>query len=155
MVVVTWGVCVSELDDLMDRTVVDFQKRRVEPPAAGLMNPVCAECKGACCQSFVVSIPANPDVDVVRWLGLRGEIRNGALRLNVPCRELTDNGTCGIWASRPKPCHDYEVGGVSCRRAIVDRRSDRADVLLDMLDAWQASSSPPDGFSLSPGASTA
>ena len=49
------------------------------------MNPVCAECRGACCESFVISLPAEPEVDVLRWLGYRGTIRNGALRLDVPC----------------------------------------------------------------------
>ena len=118
------------------------------------MNPVCAECRGACCESFVISLPAEPEVDVLRWLGYRGTIRNGALRLDVACRQLTDAGTCGIWQDRPKPCHDYDVGGLPCRRAILSRRSADADRLLDMLDVWQGSSSPPAGSGPPQGSST-
>lgn len=98
------------------------------------MNEVCAVCKGACCESFVVSLPQDPAPDFVRWLSLRGTVISGALRLEVPCREHAADGSCGIWESRPQPCRDYQVGSPACRQAIKARRSDRADDLLDMLD---------------------
>ena len=113
------------------------------------MNPVCEQCQGACCESFVVALPQDPAPDFVRWLSLRGTVTSGALRLEVPCRELAD-GRCGIWDTRPQPCRDYQVGSPACRQAIKARRSDRADVLLDTLEEWKRSSSPPGGSSSPP-----
>ena len=103
----------------------------------------CHLCAGACCESFAVNLPPNPQPDVVRWLGLRGKVRGGGLVLEVPCRELTDEGLCGIHDTRPQPCRDYKIGSVECVRAVNLRRSATSEAILASIEAWEASRSHP------------
>lgn len=100
------------------------------------MNPACALCRGACCESIALPIPTDPDVDTVRWLSYRGTIRNQMLRIEARCSQLTPDGQCGQWASRPKPCQDYPVGSDACRYAITERRSTNAGEILATLEEW-------------------
>lgn len=100
------------------------------------INPACAACKGACCESFVISLPPNPGPDVVRWLGYRGKITNRHIRLDVACNKLNGDGTCSVWNVRPQPCVDYQVGSDACRNAVVARRSTDADTILGIMDEW-------------------
>lgn len=96
----------------------------------------CALCAGACCETFVVPLPVNPPPDAIRWLGMRGEIRNQTLRINVACCNLTDDGECGVWETRPQGCRDYKIGSPACREAVLRLRSTTAQAILDSIEAW-------------------
>lgn len=101
------------------------------------MNPVCDMCKGACCESIALPLPDEPAADDIRWLSYRGKIRNRMLRIEVPCSQLTSEGQCGQWATRPQLCRDYQVGSDACRWAIQERRSTNRDEILAKLAEWE------------------
>jgi Fe-S-cluster containining protein len=104
----------------------------IEPPP----HP-CDVCRGACCQSFLVPLPRDPRPDVVRFLGLRGSIERGFLRVDRACDELSDDGRCNIYDRRPQPCREYKVSGPDCRRAVDLRRtSAEAQAIFDTMEAW-------------------
>jgi Fe-S-cluster containining protein len=91
----------------------------------------CAECRGACCQSF--SLPAihilAPTADARRWVELHAAtvhqtLRHGQiLEFETPCTKLTGEGSCGIYDTRPQVCREYRPGGVECLATVKARRS--------------------------------
>jgi Fe-S-cluster containining protein len=98
------------------------------------MHPACARCRGACCEQLVIPLPLAARPDEIKWLGMRGEIRNMHLRVNAPCVNLSASGKCEIHDDRPHPCRIYPVGGEACRAAIANRRSTIAEEILAKLE---------------------
>lgn len=91
------------------------------------MKTSCEICRGACCESIVVNLPAT---DEGAWLGLHGESIGGQrVEIAAPCRKLTACGSCSIHASRPDHCRAYVVGGADCRETVRRRRpADAAEI---------------------------
>lgn len=66
-------------------------------------------------------VPNQPaDDDTGRWLSLRVVGPNDGPRLALRCRcsELTDDGRCGIYDTRPEICKRYEAGGAECLETV-------------------------------------
>lgn len=89
------------------------------------IHPACAECAGACCENLLMPIdPSFMSSPVRKYLRTRGEFEGDyMIRLNCPCRYLTDEGQCGIYTSRPDVCRTAAVGGAGCRAAIKANRT--------------------------------
>lgn len=87
----------------------------------------CLACGGACCEE--VELPWSdlrlPVPDAEFWLQLHGTpgTSPNSLRLEVKCRELTDQGTCAVYAERSVCCMVYEAGGVDCQEVLHRRRT--------------------------------
>jgi hypothetical protein len=95
------------------------------------MHAACNLCRGACCESLVIDLPAGPVGD---WLAAHGAaIAGPAVELPTPCRHLCASGTCTIWQNRPTPCVDYAVGSPACRATVLRRRPARAAEILALL----------------------
>lgn len=91
------------------------------------MKTACEICRGACCESIVVNLPAT---DAGAWLGLHGESIGGQrVEIAAPCRKLALCGSCTIHETRPEHCRTYAVGGDDCR-ATVARRRPRSAALI-------------------------
>ena len=78
------------------------------------MHIDCKQC-GACCRQVVVKI-AEPSQDELRWLKMRGKVRDNQWRLPAVCKHLDDN-KCRIYGDRPAVCREYEAGGECCQKA--------------------------------------
>lgn len=95
------------------------------------MNPACKLCRGACCESLMIPLPA--DEGAAMWLSLHGRPGfPGTVRLECACRKLRD-GKCTIHDSRPSVCVDYPVGGESCRATVRLRRPGMAAEILELM----------------------
>lgn len=95
------------------------------------MNPACELCRGACCESITLPLPANPDH--AQWLALHGRPSGeGAVRLECQCRQLK-NGKCAIYEERPQVCRDYEPGSRACLSTVVLRRPGNARAIFELL----------------------
>jgi hypothetical protein len=103
----------------------------------------CHLCAGACCETLVFPLHTISGPDVARWLGMRGEIRNRQLRVEVACCNLSAEGTCDIYDARPQPCRDLKVGSSTCLEAVSSRRSETADVIFASIEAWNSPASTP------------
>jgi Fe-S-cluster containining protein len=60
--------------------------------------------------------------DQRRWAEMRGLLTVAAdggmsWRLPVACRNLTADGRCGIYETRPDVCREFEAGGKLCKAA--------------------------------------
>ena len=83
------------------------------------MNPLCADCNGQCCRGILMGASTG-SAEVVEgnleWARLRNGRRDEAGNVVVPCRcsALGKNGRCTIYANRPLPCREFEVGGAAC-----------------------------------------
>lgn len=95
------------------------------------MNPACALCRGACCET--VMLPIEGEVPVT--LLLRGHQEADGFRLTSPCRHLSRKGLCRIHDDKPLLCREYEVGGEGCRAAVLSQRPMIADRIFSVLDA--------------------
>jgi len=99
------------------------------------MNNICSVCKGACCETIIVSPRQwGWSDDEIHWVELHGNLENGCVRMFCPCRNLV-NGVCAAYEDRPKMCDDYVVGSGSCKEAIRLLRSETTQkVLFYMMD---------------------
>ena len=80
----------------------------------------CQICRGACCESIVLRLPAT---DAGTWLGLHGvSVAERQVEIPAPCRKLSACGACSIHATRPDHCRTYVVGGADCRATVARRR---------------------------------
>jgi len=77
----------------------------------------CKQC-GKCCK-FMIVAPSIPYDDHKEWLEFHGitlvESFNTpwpALRFEIPCKHLDENGKCKIYNERPKSCKVFPVGKV-------------------------------------------
>lgn len=85
------------------------------------MNQACQLCRGACCESLLLSTPTPYLLD---WAVTRGvQVSPTTVELPCRCRHLTEGGLCGIHLRRPQACYDYAVGGPECRAAVKRRRT--------------------------------
>lgn len=99
------------------------------------MDPACAVCKGACCETMLLDLRKVMSPDVLRWFELHGEQESNGTRLNCACSKLK-NGKCSIWDDRPQVCKMYEVGSQACRNAVRTRRAEyKAEEILRIIDA--------------------
>ena len=91
----------------------------------------CQICRGACCESIVLRLPAT---DAGAWLGLHGvSIGEHQVEIPAPCRKLSVCGSCSIHATRPDHCRTYVVGGADCRATVARRRpTDAAQIIAAM-----------------------
>jgi len=81
---------------------------------AATMNPTCEQCGGQCCRGLV--IPAgNPTPEQVEWMECRGRVVDGQWYVDAPCLYIAEDGRCAIYATRPRVCREYAVGGEHCR----------------------------------------
>ena len=103
------------------------------------MHPACEVCRGACCESLLV--PVMRDKDSRDFFATRGSVFTvlgqpfDTLELPTPCRHLDACGKCGVYESRPQPCRTYEVGSKECRLTVKRRRTEKADMILALIDA--------------------
>ena len=91
------------------------------------INPACDACLGACCESFVLPAPTDPEALV--WITLRGRQEGRTIRFDLACKHL-ECGKCGIEPVKPLACRIYPVGGPECIAAIRDRRPKNAAQLI-------------------------
>lgn len=89
-------------------------------PSPAPAPDLCASCGGACCR--YITIPLANLIGwtnrALPWFEARGTVdAEGRWRIYSPCRHLTPEGRCGIYATRPEVCRDYPVDGPSCRAA--------------------------------------
>jgi Fe-S-cluster containining protein len=66
--------------------------------------------------------------EVNRWLALHGVLEqrfNGHdhVELEVKCTQLTPEGRCATYATRPLVCALYTPGGEDCLRTVAKRRT--------------------------------
>jgi Fe-S-cluster containining protein len=95
------------------------------------MTP-CDLCRGACCESIVLT---PPPTDAGRWLGYHGTpLPTGEIELATPCAHLCC-GRCAIHDFRPDYCRTYEVGSAACRATVLRRRPDQAAEILALMPA--------------------
>lgn len=90
----------------------------------------CEICRGACCEYLEIRIGGSPDQQ--RWLGLHGTPSRYGTALDCRCGELSTDGRCQIYLSRPSVCHDYPVGGAACVASV--RRQRTAAQYADIRD---------------------
>jgi Fe-S-cluster containining protein len=84
----------------------------------------CSICRGACCESLLFPTPREAVSDSKDFLLARGRlIADGAfIEIETRCPKLTDQGSCGIYSSRPTACRTYEVGSDLCLATVKARR---------------------------------
>ncbi len=79
---------------------------------------LCDRCTALCCQYITVEIDkptTKRQHDDVRWYllheGITILIEKGRWLIKFPtrCRELTENGQCSIYETRPKTCREYST----------------------------------------------
>ena len=87
----------------------------------------CDGCGGACCRVVKIAVQAMTP-DQLRWANMRGGIAGGYWHINSVCENLTDDGKCGIYNTRPDVCRQFEVGGSHCldARAINEQKKGTA-----------------------------
>jgi Fe-S-cluster containining protein len=77
---------------------------------------LCDYCTAKCCKYFALPIDeptTRQDFDYIRWFLLHGAatvfIEEGTwyLLVHTPCKHLTADDRCGIYATRPQICRDY------------------------------------------------
>lgn len=82
----------------------------------------CLECKGACCEYITLPLFAK-NADANRWLCLHGTKTGQAVDLEIRCSQLTTEGLCGIYHTRPQVCRDFKPGSAECIKAVKARRT--------------------------------
>jgi len=77
----------------------------------------CKQC-GACCK-YIIIAPSIPYDEHKEWLGFHGislvksfNTPWSALKLEIPCKHLGEDGKCKIYDKRPKTCSNFPVGVV-------------------------------------------
>jgi Fe-S-cluster containining protein len=87
----------------------------------------CDECKGACCEYFVLKTRdvRLPDSDSRRWLELHAEVDDASTEMTFDCRctKLTTDGRCGIYETRPLTCRLFVPGSQDCLDAVRRQRT--------------------------------
>ena len=78
------------------------------------MNPLCAKCRGACCEIMILNFSRFMDADDFRWFSLHGRRIGGEIILDMRCSKLTDEGLCEIYPDRPKLCKVIQPGSSEC-----------------------------------------
>lgn len=79
---------------------------------------LCATCGGACCHYITIPLANLLGLEDrhASWIEARGTVTaDGRWRIYSPCRHLTPEGRCSIYATRPEVCRDYPVDGPACR----------------------------------------
>lgn len=96
----------------------------------------CDRCRGACCESFTLfaSDVRMPNADTTRWVSLHAIAQHEAYTFACPCRVLTPEGRCGIYADRPEVCRVMPVGGSHCFDMV--RRHRTAEQYQTIRDHW-------------------
>lgn len=102
----------------------------------------CSVCKGACCEYMVLNVDhLRPDVQ--KWFEYHGEEYAGvASRLDTKnmiidqqCLQLTMNGKCGIYKSRPEICKALKPGSKMCVEAIERQRDpEQAKLIMEAIN---------------------
>jgi Fe-S-cluster containining protein len=86
--------------------------------------PSCAECRGACCESFALDLnldAVHPEIRL--WIKHHAtSVEGHSLWFECRCTKLTRDGTCAVYDRRPEPCRVFAVGGADCLRTIKERR---------------------------------
>lgn len=98
------------------------------------LHKACALCKGACCESFVLPLPA--DKNISKWLSLHGTPEGPmwrSVRFECACR-LLKSGKCTAYNDRPEPCKEYKVGGEGCRQTIRTRRAHMVEAITRLIE---------------------
>ena len=98
------------------------------------MHAACELCRGACCETMVIPIRREEmSNDEAVWIGMRGKVIDDSVVLRCACSNLAEDGSCGIYATRPQVCRTYEVGGPECRTTVrLFRRAQAADIFEAM-----------------------
>src|SRR5574338_554802 len=100
------------------------------------MTHPCFECKGACCESIVFDEKKVSESHHL-WLSLHGEIKEGMIELNCPCKKLKD-GLCSDYENRPEMCRVFTLVGEACKNTIKRRRSKQQQKkILALIYNWQ------------------
>ncbi len=77
---------------------------------------LCSYCGAKCCRYFALAIDTptdREDFDYIRWYLLHEraavfvEDDSWYLLVQTRCRQLRDDGLCGIYETRPQICRDY------------------------------------------------
>ena len=93
------------------------------------MNSICRDCKGQCCHTMLFEIAGLPDIEV-EWLKARGVTQNKCVSVPARCKQLTEDGLCGIYDERPQGCREFGVMSPACllaRHAFAVLRKDVSD----------------------------
>lgn len=105
----------------------------VERTYGGGLNPACALCRGACCESFIAPV-RYADEDSQRWLSYHGEVTEQGIYLDCKCAKLK-HGKCGIYESRPNVCRTFQVGSPNCIASVYRRREHKAEHIIQLMEA--------------------
>lgn len=111
----------------------------------------CSRCQGSCCEFLDLPLVTISTLgpDVADWAVKHGSVAKTTyedgetdfgLRLDCRCRELTDDGQCAVYESRPLMCRDFEVGGPGCIDAVRRQRArEQYEVIRDDGDpmTWE------------------
>jgi Fe-S-cluster containining protein len=115
-------------------------------PARASGPPPCDRCTARCCGYFALQIdrPVTAEqYDQIRWFLVHEKtavwVEEGDWFLEVrnPCRKLTTDHSCGIYATRPDVCREYGAPGAedSCE---FDGQGLSFDLYFDTPEAFEA-----------------
>ncbi len=82
----------------------------------------CEKCRGGCCREFAVPF-TGVKTDEDQWIAHHGTLRDGWIYFECPCRKLSPEGRCSIYATRPDICKRYPPGGPDCLETVRRRRT--------------------------------
>ncbi len=89
---------------------------------------MCFRCRGACCEEFILPLDAievRRDADAKRWFQLHGSLLIGPrIHFECKCTQLTDEGKCSIYETRPDVCKVLEPGSEACLNVVRRRRTE-------------------------------
>jgi Fe-S-cluster containining protein len=89
----------------------------------------CAECGGACCETFSLPISAalpagdSLQADINRWLALHATDDGERLTFECRCTKLSPDGRCSIYENRPVFCRTFQRNGPECLAIVRERRT--------------------------------
>ena len=94
------------------------------------MNP-CFICGGLCCQVIKAPLIGGEIAEVLKLRSLHYD--DSTCLLDCRCCQLTHEGRCAVYETKPQRCADFEVGGALCREIIARLKPDRAEEILRYL----------------------
>jgi Fe-S-cluster containining protein len=99
------------------------------------MSKACELCRGACCESMMMTIDNNPVT--TEFYRARASVFTidslPAIEIDSRCPSLSASGKCKCYASRPVACIRFAVGSTMCLTAIERRRPDQAEAIKALI----------------------
>ena len=98
---------------------------------------VCNFCKGSCCKSFIIPLPAywRANEEIRGWIASHNGIvmRGADVEINSKCSYLNETGQCSIYGGRPKLCQAFKVGGQDCLNAVRKHNAENYETIVAMI----------------------